>query len=40
LPALLLVEDLMQPTIPDWLQDIRQADQLFEQKKLDEAVGL
>lgn len=30
----------MQPSVPDWLQDIRRAEQLFDQKCFDEAAAL
>ncbi len=30
----------MQPTIPEWLQEVRRAEQLFDQKHLDEAAEL
>lgn len=30
----------MQPTIPEWPQDVRQAEKLFDQKRLDEAAEL
>jgi len=30
----------MQPTMPEWLKDVRQAEQLFDQKRLDEAAEL